>query len=141
MESKACDWYLTAEKAAALDMDLMATEGPDACHFSISQLIELAGLGVAQSCYDYCEGMRPHLDRKGQPKVLVIAGPGNNGGDGLVAARHLQQFGYLPSVFYPKPQTHKPLFSSLVNQCKSAGIPVIEGFDDQTWQDLLSSLQ
>ena len=27
---------------------------------------------------------------------------GNNGGDGLVCARHLHHFGYQPSVFYPK---------------------------------------
>lgn len=34
---------------------------------------------------------------------------GNNGGDGLVAARHLYHFGFKPSLYYPK-QPEKDLY-------------------------------
>lgn len=34
--------------------------------------------------------------------MLLKLGPGNNGGDGLVASRHLAHFGYKPSLIYPK---------------------------------------
>lgn len=36
------------------------------------------------------------------PRILVACGPGNNGGDGLVAARHLRHYGYQPTIYYPK---------------------------------------
>ena len=59
--------------------------------FSVDQLMELAGLSVA--CSVFAE-YPPSSHRR----ILVIAGPGNNGGDGLVAARHLYHFGYTVEV-------------------------------------------
>lgn len=59
--------------------------------FSVDQLMELAGLSVACS-------LASEYPLHTHPQVLVIAGPGNNGGDGLVAARHLHHFGYQVKV-------------------------------------------
>lgn len=63
--------------------------------FSIDQLMELAGLSVSQAVY------KVHPPSKGR-NILVACGPGNNGGDGLVAARHLHHYGYKPFIYYPK---------------------------------------
>lgn len=83
--------YITSDVASQIDEALMSPEGA----FSIDQLMELAGLACAQTVYaSYPPDKYPH--------VLVAAGPGNQGGDGLVAARHLTHFGYEVSVWYPK---------------------------------------
>ena len=82
------------EDAAKIDEELMGPLG-----FSVDQLMELAGLSVACSVYaEY-----PPSSHK---RVLVIAGPGNNGGDGLVAARHLYHFGYAVEVRLAFPALH-----------------------------------
>lgn len=47
--------------------------------------------------------------------------PAAAAGDGLVAARHLWQFGYRPTCLYPKP-TPRQLFTNLVEQCKQLDI-------------------
>jgi NAD(P)H-hydrate epimerase len=51
-----------------------------------SVLMEDAGLGVAQEVW-------LNLGAVPERKVVVLVGPGNNGGDGLVAARHLHDWG------------------------------------------------
>jgi NAD(P)H-hydrate epimerase len=52
-------------------------------------LMEHAGTAVAAAARALLE----HNDRVGRP-VLVLAGPGNNGGDGFVAARRLAEWGH-----------------------------------------------
>lgn len=71
------------------------TEGSGGCGFLLPQLMELAGLACAQATH---RSFPPET----HPELLVAAGPGNQGGDGLVAARHLQLWGYNVKVWYPK---------------------------------------
>ena len=52
------------------------------------ELMENAGRAVADAAAAVPEGRR----------VVIVAGPGNNGGDGFVAARHLAERGYLVRV-------------------------------------------
>lgn len=120
--SQASTRLLTQAEAVAVDEALMATPG-----FSVDQLMEIAGLSVAA-------GVADAFDVSTHRRVLCVCGPGNNGGDGLVAARHLQQFGYVPTVVYPK-QTSRPLFINLVAQMEMCSIPVLQSMPPQPQLD------
>lgn len=106
---------LGAKAAAALDQELMST-----CAFSIDQLMELAGLSVSQAVF------RLHPPKDGR-RVLVAVGPGNNGGDGLVAARHLCHYGYKPTIYYPK-RSKNELYQRLAKQLEDLDVPFIDDF-------------
>lgn len=105
--------YLDQESAAALDQELFTEY-----KFSVDQLMELAG----QACAHAVAKVYPILDMK---QVLIVCGPGNNGGDGLVCARHLKLLGYIPVVVYPK-ETQNELYMNLINQCVKFDIPVLK---------------
>ncbi|KGM91594.1 YjeF family domain-containing protein [Paracoccidioides brasiliensis Pb18] len=106
---------ISAKDAASLDKDLMEDGG-----FSLDQLMELAGLSVSQAVY------RVHPPSKGR-NVLVACGPGNNGGDGLVAARHLAHYGYKPTIYYPK-QGKNELYERLKTQLHNLSVPFTADF-------------
>jgi hydroxyethylthiazole kinase-like uncharacterized protein yjeF len=60
-------------------------------------LMEHAGLAIARKIHSLT-GNVAGCD------ILVLAGPGNNGGDGLVAARHLRDWGARVCVYLPVPR-------------------------------------
>lgn len=106
---------LGAKAAAALDEELMSSGA-----FSLDQLMELAGLAVSQALYALAPPQKA-------PRVLVACGPGNNGGDGLVAARHLHHFGYRPTLYYPK-QGKNELYARLRTQLEQLKVPFTDDF-------------
>ena len=60
-----------------------AEQGAIAWGTSVEELMERAGAALAEAAYRFA----------GPMPVLVLCGPGNNGGDGYVAARHLAERG------------------------------------------------
>lgn len=84
--------YISAQEAAAIDEHLMSPSGSG---YLLPQLMELAGLSCAQALY---RSYPPDVF----PELLIAAGPGNQGGDGLVAARHAKLWEYNVKVWYPK---------------------------------------
>lgn len=85
-----------------------------------SQLMENAGLAVAE------------IVRRttGAPdkKVLVLVGPGNNGGDGLAAARHLSGWGVDVTAYLCSPR----------DEAETSGLRSIDGRSDGDQHRLVS---
>jgi NAD(P)H-hydrate epimerase len=86
---------------------------------STAQLMENAGLAVAQEAWMLLGSLE---DRR----IVVLCGPGNNGGDGLVAARHLADWGVETYVYLLKPRPDDPFISALAEQ----EVPMLAADDD-----------
>ncbi|XP_028649963.2 NAD(P)H-hydrate epimerase [Erpetoichthys calabaricus] len=111
--------FLSQEEAQKIDEELFTEY-----RFSVDQLMELAGLSCATAiakAYPVASFTRK------SPAILVVCGPGNNGGDGLVCARHLKLFGFEPTIVYPK-RPSKPLFENLTTQCEKMDIRFLSEF-------------
>lgn len=111
---------VTGSCAAALDADLMSIAG-----YTLAQLMEVAGLAVARVTMDYIKRTVGFRDSG----VLIVCGPGNNGGDGLVAARYLAT-GPLSvasvCVWLPKePSGQGP--QGMLRLARQMGVIIVEG--------------
>ena len=73
-------------KLVTADEMRVLEDASEAAGVSRSLLMENAGLQIATA-------IRHHLAGIAGRRILVLVGPGNNGGDGLVAARHLHRWG------------------------------------------------
>ena len=101
----------------------------------VAALMEQAGLGLAQAVLQH-----PGIARLG---VLVLVGPGHNGGDGLVVARELHLRGIAVRIWSPFNE-HKPLTSDHLRYAQWLGIPQLQRAPDPNdpalWLDALFGL-
>ena len=117
-------WTLQSVCVTAREMQAIEAIMFDA-GFPVAALMEK----VAGRIVDY--GLR-HWDPM-QP-VLVLVGPGHNGGDALVVARELFLKGYDITIYGPFERC-KPLTQHQGRYCRSLGIPW-----HQIWHDLAAKL-
>ena len=87
---------------------------------SADALMENAGLAVAQAARDELHGAAA-----GVP-IVVLIGPGNNGADGLVAARHLRRWGaeVVCCILAPRPELDPKL-----ELARQYGVAIVTGGD------------
>ena len=96
------------------------------------ELMEQAGAAVAAAA----RAVLRSADRPADALVLVLAGPGNNGGDGFVAARHLAAAGVRSVVALV---AHEPLpgtANALANWERLAGVDGVERIRASAPRDL-----
>ena len=97
---------------------------------SLEMLMENAGNAVATQ-------VKQALHSAVGKKVLVMVGPGNNGGDGLVAARYLHDWGAKVNICLCASRAQDDKNLKLAVQC---GIPIIHAYEGKALADLRASI-
>ena len=102
---------------------------------AIEQAANAQGLSYATMMENAGHAVATWLERQGisGQNILVLVGPGNNGGDGLVAARYLHQAGASVSLYCWKRQVDNDENWDLI---QSAGIPTFWSNEDKRYTKL-----
>ena len=96
-------------------------------------LMENAGSAVVRE-------MERHFGGLQGSRVLVVCGKGNNGGDGLVAARHLHLGGVSTQVvLMARPESLKGDAGTNLEVARRMGVPIDWIVEDGDWSDRLQS--
>lgn len=98
----------------------------DAAGVSYGQMMENAGQAVAQAILSRVANPIEH-------QAVVLCGPGNNGGDGLVAAYYLAQAEMAVAVYCARPPDEN---DAKVQRLRTRGILLVDMPSDAQWQTL-----
>jgi ADP-dependent NAD(P)H-hydrate dehydratase / NAD(P)H-hydrate epimerase len=112
---------VTANQMGQLEQQLFDSGLP------VAALMEKAGLALAERLKAEA-GLRSR-------GVVVLVGPGHNGGDGLVLARELWLAGWPVRIWSPFAE-HKPLTAAHLRHCLWLGLPKLEQPPDPTGTEL-----
>lgn len=103
--------HVSAKKMQLIDALMVKEAG-----IPVLQMMELASLDIAL--------LAKELSKKG--KMAILCGKGNNGGDGITAARHLSNFGFSPLIILPFPKKSlKGIPKHQLEIVKKMGIPIL----------------
>jgi len=116
---------LTAAEMAAVDRAMF-----DVCRLDVLQVMEVAGRSIARWVRSeifggFCTGRR----------VLVLCGPGGNGGDGLVAARYLFGWAAEVTVVLSKRPAEGTVTAHQLRIAETLGVPVVDSAMNLTLTD------
>ncbi|MBI4768963.1 MAG: NAD(P)H-hydrate epimerase, partial [Chloroflexi bacterium] len=100
----------------------------DKAGVTYAMMMEAAGRAVAQEVL-----ARVPAARLADHKVVILCGPGNNGGDGMVAAYHLAEAGANVSVYFAKPPDEN---DPNLQRVREKGLLVVDAENDQRWRVL-----
>ncbi|MBI2724469.1 MAG: NAD(P)H-hydrate dehydratase [Chloroflexi bacterium] len=115
---------VTAAQMRALE------EGAVRAGVALDELMRQAGLAVAQEAW-------LTLGSIAGRRVLVLAGPGNHGGDGLVAARHFAEWEADVTVYIA---AGRPAHDAMMDEARQAGALVRSAADDVAFASLDEAL-
>ena len=97
-------------------------------------LMERAGIAIASAAHDIlAEAGAP----PGDAGVLVLVGPGNNGGDGLVAARLLAEWGHSVTAYVALPRSD---YDETLAAFFETGVTLLSAADDHGLSTLAERL-
>jgi hydroxyethylthiazole kinase-like uncharacterized protein yjeF len=94
-------------------------------------LMQRAGAAAAEWALTLIQEVRP---------VLVLAGPGNNGGDALEVAANLRDAGVDVTVFYLAGRTPSAGTAAALERCRMDGVTFVDAIPDGPWALVVDGL-
>jgi NAD(P)H-hydrate epimerase len=105
--------------AESADLDRASAERG----ITVDSLMERAGRAVARTALALAGGAYGR-------RAVVVCGKGNNGGDGLVAARHLHRWGMgATAVLLAEPDAYRDAAAANLDRARTAGVRIVGAAD------------
>lgn len=122
--------YVTREQMKKIDRLMI-----NFYHIGLIQMMENAGIRLAEMARQFMGGS---VEEK---SIFIVCGTGNNGGGGMVAARHLHNWGAQITVKIIKGTSRmKPLPKKQLAILKAMQLKFIDNFDNQNPEIILDAV-